>query len=180
MGAASSTSAPHSTHVSNGNNGGNKGRPRQHSGNTGVVYYPYFYAWPVPYVVDNTNNDAGAPDDDNDAEYQGGPTIFDRGGSGPESNVPPSQTPDQAQYEDQDATADVPDSESPQVLTTLVFKDGHQLEIDNYAIVSQTLYDLTPGHTRKIALADLDLPATEKQNDDRGVSFQLPPSPQAN
>jgi hypothetical protein len=62
----------------------------------------------------------------------------------------------------------------------LVFKDGHALEVDNYAIVSQTLYDLTPGHARKIALADLDLPATEKQNDDRGVTFQLPPIAQAN
>jgi hypothetical protein len=46
--------------------------------------------------------------------------------------------------------------------------------------VSQTLYDLTPGHRRKIALADLDLPATERENDDQGVTFQLPPSAQAN
>jgi hypothetical protein len=52
--------------------------------------------------------------------------------------------------------------------------------VNNYAIVSQTLYDLTSGHPRKIALADLDLPATEKQNDDHGVTFQLPPSAQAN
>ena len=61
-----------------------------------------------------------------------------------------------------------------------MFKDGHQIEVDNYAIVSQTLYDLTRGHPRKIALADLDLPATQKQNDDHGVSFQLPPLAQAN
>jgi len=62
----------------------------------------------------------------------------------------------------------------------LIFKDGHQLEIENYAIVNQTLYDLTPGHRRKIALADLDLPATQKQNDDHGVPFDLPPQAQAN
>jgi len=36
------------------------------------------------------------------------------------------------------------------------------------------LYDLTPGHRVKIALADLDLTATSKQNDDRGIDFQLP------
>jgi len=71
-------------------------------------------------------------------------------------------------------------SEPPPRPTTLVFQDGHQLEVDNYAIVSQTLYDLTPGHPRKIALADLDLAATEKQNDEHGICFQLPPSPQAN
>ena len=61
----------------------------------------------------------------------------------------------------------------------LVFKDGHQMEIQNYAVVGQTLYDLTSGRPRKISLADLDLPATEKLNDDRGVSFDLP-SGQAN
>jgi hypothetical protein len=73
-----------------------------------------------------------------------------------------------------------PAPDPPQPPTTLVFKDGRQLEVNNYAIVSQTLYDLTPGHPRKIALADLDLSATQKQNDDRGVLFQLPPSAQAN
>ena len=62
----------------------------------------------------------------------------------------------------------------------LVFKDGRKLEVGNYAIVGATLFDLTPGHTRKIALADLDLEATRQQNDDRGVAFQLPPPAQAN
>jgi hypothetical protein len=42
------------------------------------------------------------------------------------------------------------------------------------------LFDLTPGHARRVALADLDLEATRKQNDDRGVTFQLPQPPQAN
>ncbi|MGB6405504.1 MAG: hypothetical protein WBF26_21880, partial [Candidatus Sulfotelmatobacter sp.] len=64
--------------------------------------------------------------------------------------------------------------------TVLVFKDGHQLEIGNYAIVNQTLYDLTPGHPHRVALADLDLPATQKLNDDHGITFDLPPSAQAN
>jgi hypothetical protein len=130
------------------------------------------YAVPVPYAVDVS--DADTPGDDDDAEYQGGPTVFDRRGSGPDSYVPPSST-----GSEETAEAD-PDPEPPQPPTTLVFKDGHQLEVNNYAIVSQTLYDLTPGHPRKIALADLDLPATQKQNDDHGVVFQLPPSAQAN
>ncbi len=62
----------------------------------------------------------------------------------------------------------------------LVFKDGHKLEVGNYAIVGPTLFDLTPGHPRRVAFADLDLEATRQQNDDRGVTFQLPPSAQAN
>ncbi len=148
----------------------------------GEAYYPYVYAVPVPYADDV--NDADDEDEDDDSEYQGGPTVFDRRGSGPASYVPPSYSgPAHARAHDapdSSAYSEPNPPEVPQPPTTLVFKDGHQLEIENYAIVSQTLYDLTPGHPRKIALADLDLSATEKQNDDRGVVFQLPPSAQAN
>jgi hypothetical protein len=62
----------------------------------------------------------------------------------------------------------------------LVFKDGHKLEVGNYAIIGQTLFDMTPGHARKVPLADLDLEATRRQNDDRGITFQLPISSKAN
>jgi hypothetical protein len=58
--------------------------------------------------------------------------------------------------------------------TMLVFKDGHKLEVGNYAIIGQTLFDMTPGHTRRVALADLDLEATRRTNDERGVTFALP------
>lgn len=155
---------------------------------SGDVFYPYSYVYgvPVPYAVDGSGFDS----DDDDSDYQGGPTVFDRRGSGAASYVPPSYPGPahqavQAESTRPDgdpppqSTAD-PAPEAPQPPTTLVFKDGHQLEIANYAIVGQTLYDLTPGHSRKIALADLDIPATEKQNDDSGVTFALPPSAQAN
>jgi len=135
---------------------------------------------PVPYAVDVPNADNS--DDDQDANYQGGPTIFDRRGSGPDAYVPPSSTGPAHGHDGEEGAlaADFGLSEPSQHPTTLVFKDGHQIEVGNYAIVSQTLYDLTPGHPRRIALADLDLSATEKQNDDHGVVFQLPPSAQAN
>jgi len=61
-----------------------------------------------------------------------------------------------------------------QPLTVLVFKDGHQSDVLNYAIVGDTLFDFAAGRTRKIPLADLDLKATQKANDDRGVDFQIP------
>ena len=61
-----------------------------------------------------------------------------------------------------------------QPATVLVFKDGRRLEIENYAIVGNTLYDLSDGARRKIPLTDLDLGATTKQNDDRGIDFQVP------
>ena len=154
----------------------NDGQHHPHHTANGTAYYPYVYAVPVPYSVDVTDADT----DDQDADYQGGPTVFDRRGSGPDSYVPPSSAGPSHAPDAEDPPVAQADPEPPQPPTTLVFKDGHQLEVSNYAIVSQTLYDLTPGHRRRIALADLDLPATEKQNDDHGVTFQLPPSAQAN
>jgi hypothetical protein len=56
----------------------------------------------------------------------------------------------------------------------LVFRDGHKQEVSNYAIISNTLYDLSSGRAHKIPLADLDLDATIRANDDRGVDFTLP------
>jgi hypothetical protein len=175
-GVAHSPHSPHTPGVSH------DGDHRRHSADgTGTAYYPYpyYYGVPVPYAADS---DAGAPNDQNeadDAEYQGGPTIFDRRGSGPESYIPPVSDR-HAETQPQDSMPATNADDLAQPSTFLVFKDGHQLEVANYAIVSQTLYDLTPGHARKIALADLDLPATERQNDDRGVTFQLPPTAQAN
>ncbi len=58
--------------------------------------------------------------------------------------------------------------------TVLVFRDQHKVEVQNYAIVGQTLWNFAPQHTQKIPLSDLDLPATTKANDERGVDFRLP------
>ena len=58
--------------------------------------------------------------------------------------------------------------------TVLVFKDGHRSEVLNYAVVGDTPFDFAADRTHKILLADLDLPATRKVNDDRGVDFQIP------
>ncbi|MGO8796570.1 MAG: hypothetical protein ACLQLC_17245 [Candidatus Sulfotelmatobacter sp.] len=179
------------THPGNGNGNGNgngpvnkKPNPRQ-TGYGGIVVYPYLYGVAVPYAVDDSDAAPGN-DSDDDAEYQGGPTVFDRRGSGADSYIPPVNAPpayaqsDDTSNDSQDAESVKAESDVTEPATAiLVFKDGHQMEIQNYAVVGQTLYDLTSGRPRKIALADLDLPATEKLNDDRGVSFDLP-SGQAN
>ncbi|MFZ1010876.1 MAG: hypothetical protein WAN65_28815 [Candidatus Sulfotelmatobacter sp.] len=173
-GVAHSPHPPHTPGVPHDTN-----HHRHSADGTAYYPYPYYYGVPVPYAADN---DAGTPDDQNeadDAEYQGGPTIFDRRGLGAESYIPPVSDR-QAEAQAQNSMPAPTANDLVQPSTFLVFKDGHQLEVANYAIVSQTLYDLTSGHHRKIALADLDLPATEKQNDDRGVAFQLPPTAQAN
>lgn len=165
-----------------------RGSHHHHRTATGRAYVPYVYALPIPYADFNDSDS----EDEYDPEYQGGPTVFDRRGSGRDSYIPPSYPGPAHGHQNQQAGAvqtvepsesqsgSAPGPESPEVPTTLVFKDGRQIEVGNYAIVSQTLYDLTQGHPRRIALADLDLAATQKQNDDRGVTFQLPPSAQAN
>jgi hypothetical protein len=63
--------------------------------------------------------------------------------------------------------------------TVLVFRDQHHQEIRNYAIVGQTLWNFAPPHTQKIPLSDLDLTATTKANDDRGLTFRVPPGNEA-
>lgn len=58
--------------------------------------------------------------------------------------------------------------------TVLVFRDHHSEEIQNYAIVGETLWVFTEQRARKIPIAALDVPATTKANDSRGIDFRLP------
>ncbi len=63
---------------------------------------------------------------------------------------------------------------APEDAVTLIFKDGRPpLEIHNYALTRTTLY-VTDAKHRDIPVADLDLAATQKVNEDAGVHFQLP------
>ena len=67
-------------------------------------------------------------------------------------------------------------SEAPTPATVLVFHDQHKQEVQNYAIVGGTLWVFAPSRTQKIPLSDLDIAATTKANDDRGVDFHVPGS----
>jgi hypothetical protein len=57
--------------------------------------------------------------------------------------------------------------------TIFIFKDGHQLETKNYAIMGGTLFDFSGKMLKKVQLDDLDSAATVKANDDRGVPVKL-------
>ena len=64
----------------------------------------------------------------------------------------------------------------------LVFRDGHQEEVSNYTIINGTLYTksdfwTTGSWSKQIQLTNLDLPATTKLNQERGLRFNLPSSP---
>jgi hypothetical protein len=148
----------------------------RHNGFSGFTGFVPFYT--APYVMLSPDDYEPAADDD-----RGGPTIFDRRGSGQASRDSfrdddrsrSDERPSQPAASEQVAQpAPTPVADQPP--TVLVFKDGHQIEVQNYAVIGDQLYDLTAGHRRKVPLSELDLIATAKQNDDRGIDFELPVS----
>jgi len=87
--------------------------------------------------------------------------------------APPSETAGQNNA-DQAATKLPP--------AVLVFRDGHREEIERYTIIGPIIhiredYWSTGSWTRKVAIADLDLPATLRVNRERGGKFNLPSGP---
>ena len=59
-------------------------------------------------------------------------------------------------------------------VTVLIFRDERKQEVHNYAVVGQTLWIFAPQATKKIPLAQLDIPETAKANDERGIDFRVP------
>lgn len=64
----------------------------------------------------------------------------------------------------------------------LVYRDGHTEELTSYTIIGDSIhtkanYWTNGAWTRTIQIADLDIPATLKQNQQRGVKFDLPSGP---
>jgi hypothetical protein len=139
------------------------------------------YAYPV-YVMDP------GIDDSMEQDYLGGPTIFDRRGSGDGYRKPQAREEEDYRHSSDVEPARRSTTEQPLIAepvkaqppTVLVYKDGHQSQVVNYAIVGETLYDLSDGRTKRVALAELDLSATEKQNDVRGVDFRIPATMKSN
>jgi hypothetical protein len=115
----------------------------------------------VPYAVSEA-------DDDDEPEEDTGPPPARVLGTKPVGGR--SGYRDAAPVENNKAEKTV----EAQPSTVLIFKDGHRTDVINYAIVGDTLFDFAPDRTKKIPLADLDLPATHKTNDDRGIDFELP------
>jgi hypothetical protein len=147
----------------------------------GVYAVPYAVYITPPDADDSADNTENEQQPD-PADYAPGPTIFDRRGSSQPSSVaeaayaehiretrtdePVTQSAVQAPQQPAPATS------QPQ--TILIFKDGHRVEVQNYAIVGDVLYDVSSGRRIKIVISDLDLSKTSKENDDRGVDFQIP------
>jgi hypothetical protein len=141
------------------------------------IFEPAYIPYAVPYPVE-----VAADENDNDGPSDGNFNAESIRASGPRKPAPPHKRVEDREPSPKDQVEPKPappDSEgevSAQPSTVLIYKDGHHSDILNYAIVGDTLFDLGAGRARKILLADLDLIATHKANDDRGVDFQIPAS----
>jgi len=149
------------------------GNPYYHRrGPYGHQYYPYaayypYYGWYSDPLYDSGDQDAyadeyrSAPYRENDSENEG----LQRDVEALNGKIDRLQ-------------ADVEARNRPKLeqepATALVFRDQHVEEVRNYAIAGGTLWVLNAQAAKKIPLAQLDLPATVKMNDDRGVDFQVP------
>lgn len=66
--------------------------------------------------------------------------------------------------------------------TVFVFRDGHREESSDYSIISGVIYSrgdywTSGAWSKKILIADLDVPATLHANHEHGVPFRLPSAP---
>jgi len=127
-------------------------------------YYPYgYYGWYADPLYDTDDQDSYAD------EYQPAPY---REGEGLQRDVEAlNGKVDRLQADVEARNRPKLDSEPA---TALVFRDQHVEEVRNYAIAGGTLWVLNEQAAKKIPLADLDLVATAKVNDERGVDFQVP------
>jgi hypothetical protein len=135
-------------------------------------YYGYPYAYPYLY---------GGIDPhwwwDSDSGSSAAAQYDNRWANDADDDVEvPFRRPDPADQETHAKVMPPREQEVSDILpaTLLVFRDQHKQEVVNYAIVGQTLWNFAPQRTQKIPLSDLDLPATAKVNDERGVDFRLP------
>ncbi len=132
-------------------------------------YNPYFYdpywLWDSSSYYDDSQDQDDAPGyvmDQQGPDEQNAPYGYDS--SGDQDAYARS-----APYEPRHA-----ELTAPSAPTTLIFRDQHKQEIQNYAIVGNTLFSFSAERTQKIPLSELDIPATTKVNEDRGVNFKVP------
>lgn len=148
------------------------------------VYIPY--AVPVePYTYDTAQEVVLDPAQPESTLVEQRPAMSYS--SAPQPDLPPNGAPERQQAAAAPATssaavpaqAQMPPEQAPvepqsQPRTVLVFKDGHRLEVTNYAIQGDMIFNLSGNGPRKIAIADLNVGATTKENDEHGVDFRLP------
>jgi hypothetical protein len=134
--------------------------------------YPYGYYPYLGYGWDADSSDDQASDSYADGNSNDGPSPPYREDSGLQRDVQALNGKMDRLQADVEARNRPKPEEEP--TTALVFRDKHVEEVRNYAISGGVLWVLSAQAAKKIPLAQLDLDATAKLNDDRGVDFQMP------
>ncbi len=68
-------------------------------------------------------------------------------------------------------------AKEPAAATVFIFRDGHRISAQSYAIAGQTLWIFNEHTARKYLIADLDAAATDQVNAANGVEFHVPEPP---
>ena len=139
--------------------------------------YPYYYGgyWWSPFWWDGSSSSYDRSDDNYVAQRQTQQQVDDltqqvqdlqqaqeeRAYSQPPVPRPPAPSNTGAKIE-------------PDMSVVIVYLDKRIEEIKNYAVANEKVVVFDNHHIKKIPLADIDLAATMKLNDERGVDFQIP------
>jgi hypothetical protein len=169
------------TATSSSNTGPHRGNHSGHARNRNDYGYGYGYPYgaPIELPYDSEYNQLEGrgtldhPQAPEGSEIRVGPTIFEHNGQ-PTDAVAGSRSgaPISRESADHNGRASLGPL-GPAVAVVLIFRDGHQQEVSNYAIAGSHLI-VVGEKTQKILLSDLDQKATSKANADRGIDFKMP------
>lgn len=129
------------------------------------TYYPYNY---FPYFYDGNSYQS---------EYHG-PASYQLDNTAEVEQLRDEVAELRQRQEDDARYAGPPRADRSEAMpvpaTLLVFKDKHTQEVQNYAIVGPTLWIFSDQTSKRIPLAQLDVPRTSQMNEERGVDFAVP------
>ncbi len=136
-----------------------------------VPYYvPYYMPAPgYPLIYPGVAAPATSSDDST-PDYETAAAQPDP----PAADPPVKPAGDAAPVSSPDPPADASTASAQEEATILIFRDGHRMEIHNYAIAGDQVLNFSNMGPRRIPLSDLDIAATQRANDERGVEFQVP------
>ena len=181
-GPASFARATHSSfHSGSGFHSGNDSHHSNHGGHHhhgfrrgwyGYGSYPY-YGWYSPFYWDWASSSYDQSDNDY-AQYQTMNDInrlADEVQQLREERETRAAAPQPAPSPQQPAKLQQQQEDLPIIV---VFLDKRIQEVKNYAVANEMLVVLDGNRKKKYPLADIDLAATMKLNDERGVEFDVP------
>jgi hypothetical protein len=169
-------------------------RPARRGFYTGFDYYPYYDPGyePVPSEESPVNAMVAQPDQPPVPVASPVESLILENHDGQWVRIPTgSHLPISQQYTHPQASILKPKNTGPEGASqpptklppaVLVFLDGHQEEVERYVVQGNVLYTSadywrTGSWTRRIPIAELDIPASVKLNAARGGNFSLPTRP---